>query len=111
MKTVIIWLSVVFVLSVYPFKGGAGVPYRDEAIHFIVYAITCALFFTFLIRRMRLLSALVVSVLLSAGYGLLMEVIQQVITASRRFSVSDVVSNIAGAISSAVFIAVKRRGR
>lgn len=110
MKVVLFWLIVVFILSVYPLEGGFKIPHADKAVHFIIYAITCILFFTFLIRKMRFLTALTVSVFLSAGYGFLMEVMQT-FTVSRSFSIFDQIANTLGALSGAVFITLKRRGR
>lgn len=128
MKTLFMWLAVVLVLSVYPFEGvRAGFLFADKALHFIIYAITCALFYTVLKESRRphsmsgiagagvarwKVSVLLLSVVLTSVYGLLMEVMQGFVTA-RSFSLWDGVTNTLGAVSAAVYIniTVKRRRR
>jgi|Deesub1362A_J573_1020465.scaffolds.fasta_scaffold00165_34 VanZ family protein len=113
MRTLIIWLAVVFVLSVYPFEGAERFPLADKLFHFMIYGITSVLFYTVL-KENRSLSvrkkALLLSVVFSAGYGLLMEIVQAFIPA-RDFSVWDEVTNILGAVSGAIFVISQRRKR
>ena len=77
MKTIIIWLAVVFVVSVYPEKRAIAIPYAENVFHFIIYAITCALFFTVIEKPLkgRLAVTLVLSAVLASCYGLAMEVV------------------------------------
>lgn len=110
MKTVALWLVIVFMLSVYPIKTAPLLPHADKLMHFIIYAITCALLFSTLVAKMSFRRAIALSVLLSAGYGLLLEAIQG-ITGARSFSLMDEAANIAGAISAGVYIAIKRKGK
>ncbi len=112
MKTVIIWLAVVFVVSVYPEKRAVHIPHADKVFHFIIYAITCALFFTVLKKPLkgRLAATLGLSVLLASCYGLVMEVVQVFIEA-RGFSLWDALANALGAALAAGAIAFIRRRR
>lgn len=103
MKTIIIWLAMVFILSVYPSLVASSLPYADKVVHFIIYAITCWLFFSILRKRKPFSKAIIASILLSAGYGLLMEVVQ-IFVPTREFSAFDFVANTLGAISAGVFI-------
>jgi VanZ family protein len=107
MKTVVIWLAMVFVLSVYPFNSGVSFPYADKIVHFIIYAVTCALFFSVL-RLRDAKKRLMVSFALSSAYGILMET-AQVFIQTRGFSLLDVFANMLGAASAAVFILIIRR--
>lgn len=108
MKKVVAWLLIVLVLSVYPF-GSTGAPeFTDKVLHFIIYAITAALFFTVFRDRWPLLTALYASAALAAGYGLLMEVLQ-IFVDGRGFSVGDIIANALGATLAGAFIFIKRR--
>src|SRR3989304_5432211 len=102
MKTVAIWLLFVLALSVLPIEGGAKVPQADKIMHFIMYAITCVLFFSVLAHKMPFRKALILSVLLSVGYGAVMEVIQAYMP-PREFSYLDMAANAAGALGGAVY--------
>lgn len=108
MKQVAVWLFFVFVLSVYPIEGKGAIPHADKALHFAMYAVTCALLYVVLKGNGKFKSPLFVAVLLSASYGLLMEVIQG-FTATRSFSLLDESANVLGALSAAGYIALKRK--
>ncbi len=112
MKTIIIWLAVVFAVSVYPEKHVVLIPHADKVFHFIIYDITCALFFTMLEKPLkgRLAATLVLSAVLASCYGLAMEVVQVFIKA-REFSLWDALANALGAALAVGVIAVIRRRR
>jgi len=103
MKTIIIWLIFVFILSVYPLEGGARLPYADKFLHFIIYAITSALFFNVLIKNMGIWRALIISFLLSFAYGLFAEIVQ-IYVPSRSFSTGDLIANGLGAFAYSMFV-------
>jgi VanZ family protein len=109
MKTVIIWLAVVFAVLVYPEKR-VLIPYGDKVFHFIIYAITCALFFTVLEKPLkgRLAATLVLSAVLASCYGLAIEIVQVFIKA-KVFSLWDALANALGAVLAAGAIAAIRR--
>ena len=110
MKAALIWLAMVFVLSVYPVNSevaSGGV--ADKALHAIIYAITCLLFYTFLKGRAGRW-ALPLAVLLSAGYGFLMELAQH-FTGNRQYSHYDVLANFTGAAAAALYIWTSRSSR
>jgi len=111
MKTIIIWLIFVFILSVYPLEGQARLPYADKFLHFIIYAITTALFFSVFSKKMSLLRALTASFLLSFAYGLFAEIVQ-IYVPLRSFSTTDLVANGLGAFAYSmlvVFKAIKKK--
>lgn len=109
MKTIAIWLFMVLIISLYPEKRQFMVYGADKALHFLIYAITCALFFVVIRDRMKgqFWRALVIAVVLSSVYGLLMEMVQGLVKV-RQFSLWDAVANSLGATATAVFLAVKR---
>jgi len=108
MTTIVVWLFIVFALSLLPVEKGPLIPHGDKLFHFIIYAITSALFFVTLIKKTTFRRAAVAAVMLSSGYGLLME-FAQVFTQTRRFSLADEAANILGAASAIAFIWYRRR--
>lgn len=114
MRTLLIWLFVVFILSVYPFEGGARYPFADKAFHFVLYGITCALVVTVLKRPLRakgmvFSGVILASVVASSSYGLLMEAVQGFVP-GRDFSLWDAIANLLGSVSGAGYMFVKGRG-
>lgn len=114
MKTLVIWLGIVLALSIYPFESlKPAFAYSDKVVHFVLYSITCALIFTFLVvsgNRFVRRHALIIAVVIASLYGFAMEVLQY-FTKTRQFSLLDEASNILGAIAAAAFIAAQRRKR
>lgn len=104
MTTVLIWLAMVFFLSVMPTEGGPT-PFEgaDKAVHFILYFITCLLFYVELKKKQAYARSLVLAVLLSSLYGYAMEVAQSY-TDARTYSLADESANIAGALAGAAFL-------
>ena len=52
MMVVVLWLIIVFVITVMPSSGGPDNTHLDKALHFIVYALTSALFLVELKKKM-----------------------------------------------------------
>ena len=106
MKPFALWLTMVFIISVYPFNNtGMRIEYADKLVHMVLYAITCALFWTaFRGRTGRW--ALPLAVLFATAYGLLMEIAQD-ITGRRTFSLMDGLANFTGAALAALFIWIR----
>jgi|GEM_PF-1685385 len=113
MKVVLFWLAVVFVLSVYPDKFLLlRFHNADKAFHFLLYAITCALFYVELNKplKVKLPLLLALCVVMASAYGLLMEILQGMI-GTRTYSLYDALANSLGAVAAAILIAVIRRGK
>lgn len=112
MKTLVVWLIVVFVLSVVPTpRAEVEVPGTDKLLHAVIYAITCALFFVVL-REKRPRSPVgdltLLAIAFSSGYGFLMEVAQTFFP-PREFSLWDAAANLAGAVAGGFY--VRRRSK
>lgn len=109
MKTIAIWLFVLLVISLYPEKRGFAGYGADKALHFMLYAITCALFFVIIRERVKgqFWKAIVLSVVLASAYGLIMELVQGA-TKLRDFSLMDALANSLGAVATAAFLIIKR---
>jgi len=99
MKTVIIWLVMVFALSVMPVKD---IPIRarhmDKIMHAILYAITCLLFYKVLLARYTKWKSLAIAFFSSSLYGVLMEFAQRYIAKGRTLSTHDMAANTVGAL-------------
>jgi VanZ family protein len=112
MKTVLFWLAMVFVISIYPEKR-ALFSGADKALHFLLYAITCTLFYVEFRKQLKVSLPLLlgICVVLASAYGLLMEIAQGLLVTSRVFSMYDALANSLGAVAAAAAIAVIRRGK
>ncbi len=112
MKAVFFWLVMVSVVSLFPETVSPVVSGGDKIFHFIIYAITCALFFVELRKHMKasLAAVLAVSVVLASAYGLAMEFAQTLVK-TRSFSLEDALANFLGAAAAAAAIAFIRRGK
>lgn len=108
-----IWLIMVAFLSLYPFEssGGLDFPWADKLFHFVLYAVTGALFLVTFEREGRPFirrNALVAAVVAAAAYGLIMEYAQGY-TVARHFEWADAGVNAAGAFAAVAYIYVLRR--
>ena len=120
MKSTIMWLGFIFLVSVLPHKNVVSLPGgADKVLHFVIYAITCTLFFGALKGPLRsrikgaaaaLWAALALSVVLASGYGMVVEVAQWELRTGV-FSWADGAANAAGAITAAALIAVREKFR
>lgn len=114
MKTLVIWLAMVLFISVYPLEQDSlSFPHADKLMHFIIYAITSLLFYTYLKESKTLLyrrNAVLFAVLFASAFGLLMEFAQR-FTATREFSLLDMAFNALGAIAGAAYIIYIQSGR
>ncbi len=104
---VIVWLFFVAAFSFIPFK--TRVPHADKLVHFILYAITGLLFFTYLIKKTSFKNALALSIILPVAYGVIIEVAQRY--TGRTPSFADALANAAGAAAAGLFIGMKRKWR
>jgi VanZ family protein len=109
MITVVVWLFFVAVISLYPAGDASRFPHADKALHLVLYALTTALVFSYLIKKTSFRKALVLSAVLPACYGIALELVQQY--TGRSMSFWDGAVNTLGAAGAAVFIGMKRRWR
>ena len=98
MTILIIWLFLVLFASVIPTpEVHSGLP-DDKIAHFIMYGITSVLLFRVLNRVCTPTKALLFAVIISAGYGFFIEVLQSLIP-WRSFSLLDQAANTLGAVA------------
>jgi VanZ family protein len=101
MKTVILWLGMVLILSVIPMEAvlREGRVHSEKFIHAIVYAITSVLFYIELLKAREAVVrrwALWLALLFASVYGFLMEILQGFVP-NRAFSYLDAEVNVLGA--------------
>lgn len=110
MMPLLSWLFLVTAVSLYPFKQLPSAPGGDKLVHFLMYAVTAALFFGTLIKRkMRFFTVSALSVLIPALWGALIEVVQG--HTGRTPDVKDALTNFAGALTAMLLIGYKRKWR
>lgn len=106
------WTLIIPLLALLPaaFFGATGdigkIPGLDKIVHAFIYGLQAAL----LIMAFRTLSlfplrcACRLAVLIASVYGLLMEVLQHLLTSARQFSWGDVLANFCGAVVVSIFL-------
>jgi VanZ family protein len=103
----LIWLTVLFAVSVMPLAGLKTELPADKVEHFVAYGITAVLFFRqFATKHDN--AAFRRSVAYATAYGVLLEVVQACIP-YRQFSFADMLANAAGAIAFSVVYRLWRK--
>jgi VanZ family protein len=94
---IFVWLSLVLLLSIIPTRDlQTGYP-TDKVIHFVIYGITAVMFLRILRFKTSLTKSIVLSIILASMYGFVMELLQSAIP-WRKYSFSDMMSNVSGAV-------------
>jgi VanZ family protein len=103
MSSFILWLVIVLILSVVPLPENIipSLPI-DKIVHFVLYGVTAVMLYRILRTRRSAKRSVLYSIVVSAFYGVLLEVIQFFLP-YRSFSTGDMVANTLGA---AVFAGV-----
>lgn len=101
-------LLAVFLMKVNNLPG-ASIPHIDKIFHFFTYMVLAFLWYftfitTFIIDKKR---ALTYAVLLSILFGIIIELLQGTLTASRSADVYDIMANIMGVLFLALVIYIK----
>lgn len=107
MKTLVIWIFFLTLISLYPVGGTSQAPYADKALHFVLYAITALLLFSVVIKKTRFKKALMTAFFLPSVYGIALEVVQGF--TGRTMSLWDGVADVLGALAGVLFIGSARR--
>ena len=96
----ILWTILVTVLSLAKIEGldtPINIPNKDKVVHFVFYFLFFILWFLIFSTRKNKTQLLGIVLLVSVGYGLLMEGLQGVIQTNRTPDLADVVANTSGA--------------
>ena len=114
-KALYVWLVMVLLLSTFPstMLPDLDIEFSDLFVHFILYAITGALFYVvFRESRFKILNRAPAlnAIALAAAYGFGMEVAQFYIP-GRSFSYADALANALGAMAAVSLLAQKMRSK
>ncbi|OGW29761.1 MAG: hypothetical protein A2X59_06630 [Nitrospirae bacterium GWC2_42_7] len=93
----IIWMVLIFVLSVIPVSGPETDMPLDKVEHFIAYGLTAILFYRYLRPKTMRAKAGVESIASASVYGAVIEVVQYFLP-YRSFSLGDIAANTIGAL-------------
>ncbi|MCB0652153.1 MAG: VanZ family protein [Saprospiraceae bacterium] len=106
----ITWAAVIFILSAMP---GKNLPHidlgdlleADKIAHIGVYLILTLLLFRGLVKQKSLTTKnIIYAIIITAGYGILLEFGQYYFFPGRYFEFFDIVANIIGSITSLIFL-------
>ncbi|GFP25568.1 hypothetical protein HKBW3S25_01048, partial [Candidatus Hakubella thermalkaliphila] len=89
----ILWIGVITALSLLPVPEVGAPEKSDKIAHFIMYLITCGIFY--LTFRLRIKKIILWAGVSSFAYGLSMELVQAILP-YREFSLEDLFANTAG---------------
>ena len=92
----IIWLGMLFIVSVLPVSGPQTDLPSDTIAHFVIYGITAILLFRHFNKKYKKRKAIVFSFIFASIYGAIMEMVQYLLP-YREFSMIDIASNTSGA--------------
>jgi VanZ family protein len=93
----IVWMVLIFILSVIPVSGPETDMPVDKVEHFIIYGVTAVFFYRYLRPKTIKAKAGFESVLIAAAYGAAIEVVQYFLP-YRSFSMADMAANTLGAV-------------
>ena len=101
----ICWMFIITVLSLYSFEDfetqKISIPHLDKAVHFVFYFIAGILGSLLIKERtggqLNVYTSVIISMLFVIGYGIVIEVIQNVFTDYRSGDLYDVLANSLGA--------------
>ena len=82
--------------------------YDDKIAHFVLYAGLC-LFWFMSLHTLKSKSSLVLASLLSIGFGLVIEILQGIVSIHRTTEVFDLVANCLGVLTMAFIINAKKQ--
>ncbi|GAA3556748.1 VanZ family protein [Snuella lapsa] len=89
-----------------------GISFGDKIFHFLTYSVLTylwvnALFYAFKLTKTK---AIIVAAIISIGFGILIEVLQGTMTASRASDLYDVAANTFGVLLAALVLSQKSIG-
>ncbi|GFP25380.1 hypothetical protein HKBW3S43_01133 [Candidatus Hakubella thermalkaliphila] len=100
----ILWIGITTAFSLLPVPEVGAPEKSDKIAHFIMYLITCGVFyFTF---RLRIKKIILWAGVFSFAYGLLMELVQGILP-YREFSLEDLFANTAGVVLMLLYLVAR----
>ena len=83
-----------------------GVSFSDKVFHFLAYAVMTMVWFNYsrTLNNLTKTKQIVVAVVISAVFGMIIELLQGALTATREADVNDIIANNLGVLMAALFI-------
>ncbi|MBT8304941.1 MAG: VanZ family protein [Bacteroidia bacterium] len=82
-----------------------GISFIDKIFHFTAYAIMTILWFNYLsTRKDNNIHSIIWAVIISGVFGMIIEALQEALTANRQADVNDILANNAGILVTAFFL-------
>jgi VanZ family protein len=80
--------------------------FSDKIFHFLAYIVFTLLWFNSFFFRFKFnkTKSVLLAILVSSVFGIIIEVLQQVITTSRSFDLKDILANLLGVLIAAILI-------
>lgn len=107
----IIWTLFVTILSLASLKGLPKISTQngDKYVHFIFYFVLTLLLILNIVNKTSLKNAIIISFLLAVFYGMVIELLQGVLTENRKPELADGLANTFGAFVATIVIAFNRK--
>lgn len=103
----LLYIVVLTILSFISFGSSSmlDIDYGDKVFHFGAHTILVLLLFCSF-YKLKLLRALILAAIISIIYGIIIEVLQGSLTASRQFDVFDIIANCSGMLIAVVILRI-----
>jgi VanZ family protein len=109
----ILYTLALLVVCLYPFKKlpDVGVSYADKLFHSFTYIILSFLWFETLVLYFKIdkIKAILYASIIAIIFGIIIEVLQGALTASRQADINDVLANSSGVVFTASVLWLKNR--
>ena len=85
-----------------------GSSFDDKIYHFVAYTLFTLLLYNYL-NAVSVKNSIFFTILFASGYGILMEILQNLLTESRVSDIYDIVANFLGIIFGAISISIYKK--
>ena len=85
-----------------------GSSFDDKIYHFLAYAVFTLIYFNYLKLTSLNTKALLLSVVIAIGYGVLIELLQQLLTKTRILDVYDMLANFFGVVFAMLLVRFRK---
>ena len=109
--TLIFWIFFITTLSLVSLSGLPKISPQngDKYVHFIFYFVLTLLLILNIVGETSLKNAIIISFLLAVFYGIIIELLQGVLTENRKPEVADVFSNSFGSLVATIVVLLNRK--
>jgi VanZ family protein len=106
----ILWLGFITALSLVSMSNFSKVSIKgaDNYVHFCFYFVLTILLVVNLIQKFNIKRSIWISILLAFFYGMIIEVLQGILTSNREPEIKDVLFNSLGSLTAALLLFINR---